>query len=96
MKPFRPHSPLVEIEVTVRRLVGPPLRDAVTSPPVAVGPEIDEERAWIEYRRHHPDRRYAIAKRRLGKADLRRHGLQDHAPDEVSLDLQERSDRASK
>jgi hypothetical protein len=94
LKPFRRHSPLVEIEVTVRRLVGPAIRDAVTGRPVAVGPEIDEERAWIEYRRRHPDRRYAVAKRRLGKTELRRHGLHDHAPDEGHpCDLRERSDR---
>ena len=82
LKPFRRRSPLVEVEITVRRLVGPSLRDAVTGCPVAVGPEIDEPRAWSEYRRRHPDRRYAVAKRRLGRAELRRHGLSDHAPED--------------
>jgi hypothetical protein len=42
LKPFHPRSPLVEVEVTVRRLVGTLLRDVATGCPVAVGPEIDE------------------------------------------------------
>jgi hypothetical protein len=82
LKPFHRRSPTVEIEVTARRLVGPSLRDAATGRPVEVGPEIDERRAWNEYRRRHPDRRYAVAKRRLGKSELRRHGLHDRAPED--------------
>ena len=35
--------------------------------PVEVGPEIDEQRAWTEYRRRCPDRRYALSKRRRRK-----------------------------
>lgn len=80
LKPFHRRSPLVEIEITVRRLAGPSVRDAATGQPVEVGPEIDEPRAWAEYRRRCPDRRYAIAKRRLCKAELRRHGLHDQDP----------------
>jgi hypothetical protein len=91
LKPYRRRSPLVEIEVTVRRLVGPAIRDAGTGVLVAAGPEIDEPRAWIEYRRRHPDNRYSVAKRRLGKAELRRHGLRDHAPEEGHRDLHEQS-----
>jgi hypothetical protein len=91
LKPFRHRSPLIEIENTVRRLLGPSLRDAATGRPVAVGPEIDEPRAWTEYRRRHPD--YAVAKRRLSKAELRRHGLYDHAPEDGPRDPRERSDR---
>lgn len=79
LKPFR-RSPTVEVEITIRRLAGPPLRDAATGQPVEVGPETDEWRSWNEYRRRHPDRRYAVAKRQLGKAELRRHGLRDRAP----------------
>lgn len=85
LKPFHPRSPLIEVEITVRHLVEPSLRDAATGRPVEVGPEIDEPRAWSEYRRRHPDRRYAVAKRRLGKAELRRHGLSDHAPEDGPL-----------
>jgi hypothetical protein len=93
LKPFHPRSPLIEIEITVRRLVGPSLRDAVTGRPVEVGPEIDEPRAWSEYRRRHPDRRYAVAKRRLGKAELRRHGLSDQAPEDGPLGATNPPDR---
>lgn len=55
--------------------------------PVEVGPEIDEQRAWTEYRRRCPDRRYALSKRRLCKAELRRHGLHDQDPDAGSIQL---------
>lgn len=82
LKPFHRRSPMVEVEITVRCLVGPSLRDAATGQPVEVGPEIDKWRAWNEYRRRHPNRRYAVAKRRLGKAELRRHGLRDCAPED--------------
>ena len=68
--PYR-GSPLVEINTKLRRLVGPILRDAATGQPVEVGLDIDEPRAWAEYRRRHPDRRYAISKRRVGKAEMR-------------------------
>jgi len=80
LKAFRRRSPVVEIEVTMRR-TGPPVRDAATGQPVEIGPEVDEPRAWNEYRRRHPDRRYAISKRRLCKAELRRHGLRDQYPE---------------
>jgi hypothetical protein len=85
LKPFHRRSPLVEIEITVRRLIGPSVRDAVTGQPVEVGPEIDEARAWIEYRQRCPERRYAVSKRRLCKAELRRHGLHDQDPDAGSI-----------
>ena len=55
-KPFHRRSPVVEIEVTVRRLGGPSVRDAATGRNVEVGPEIDEHRAWTEYRRARPRR----------------------------------------
>ena len=47
---------------------------------VPVGPEIDETNSWNAYRRTHPDRRYAIAKRTLSRRELRRHGLTNAAP----------------
>ena len=87
LKPFHRRSPVVEIEVTVRHLAGPSVRDAATGRNVEVGPEIDEQRAWTEYRRRCPDRRYALSKRRLCKAELRRHGLHDQDPDAGSIQL---------
>ena len=81
LKPFHHQSPLIELEVTVRRLARLSLRDMADGSTVEVGPEIDEPRGWSEYRRRHPDRRYATSKRRLGKAELRRYGLQDRVPD---------------
>lgn len=86
LKPYRRHSPIVEIEIIVRHLIGPALCDAATGRSVEVGPEIDEPRAWSEYRRRHPDRRYAVSKRRLGKMELRRQGLQDHFPEDSPAD----------
>jgi hypothetical protein len=85
LKPFHRRSSMIEVDVTVRRLVGPSLRDAATGQRVEVGPEIDEWPAWNEYRRRHPDRRYAVSKRRLGKAELRLHGLRDCAPEDGPL-----------
>jgi hypothetical protein len=94
LKPYRRRSPLVEVEVTVRRLVGPAIRDVATGLLVEAGPETDEPRAWSEYRRRHADRRYAVAKRRLGKAELRRHALHDDAPQEEHLSFpHQRADR---
>ena len=82
-------------EVTVRRLAGPSVRDAATGGNVEVGPEIDEQRAWTEYRRRCPDRRYAVSKRRLCKAELRRHGLHDQDPDAGSIQLAGKPDRVA-
>ena len=50
-------------------------------------PEIDEQRAWTEYRRRCPDRRYAVSKRWLCKAELQRYGLHDQDPDAGSVQL---------
>jgi hypothetical protein len=93
LKPFHLGSRTVEIEVTVRRLAGPSVRDAASGQPVEVGPEIDEPRAWTEYRRCCPDRRYAVSKRRLCKAELRRHGLHDQDPDAGSIRSAGKPDR---
>jgi hypothetical protein len=95
LKPFHRRSPVVEIKVTVRRLAGPSVRDAATGRNVEVGPEIDEQRAWTEYRRRCPDRRYAVSKRRLCKAELRRHGLHDQDPDAGSIQLAGKPDRVA-
>jgi hypothetical protein len=42
---------------------------------IPLGPAIDEEAAWRQYQRDHPDRRYAVGKRQLARKELRRHGL---------------------
>jgi hypothetical protein len=42
---------------------------------IEAGPAIDEGTAWQDYRRRHPDRRYAVAKRVLSRGELRRYGL---------------------
>jgi hypothetical protein len=96
LKPFYRRNPVVEIKVTVRRLAGPSVRDAATGRNIEVGPEIDEQRAWTEYRRRCPDRRYAVSKRRLCKAELRRHGLHDHDPDAGSIQLAGKPDRVAR
>ena len=66
----------------VRRLVTPAVTDAVTRVLLAAGPEIDDEADWRAYRRQQPNRRNAVGKRMLSKAELRRHGLQNLPADE--------------
>ena len=95
LQPFHRRRPLVEIEITVRRLAGPSVRDAATGQPVEVGPTVDEAWAWTEYRRRYPDRRYAVSKRRLCKAELRRHGLHDQDPDDGSIQPAGKPDRVA-
>jgi hypothetical protein len=75
LKRYQRNSPVIEMEVNVRRLISPAVLDLETGGSIPVGPEIDEEAAWCEYRRSHPDRRYAISKRQMPKKELRRHGL---------------------
>jgi hypothetical protein len=75
LKRYASKSPVIEMEMIVRRLATPAVTDAVSGALVPAGPEIDEERAWNEYRRAYPDRRHAVSKRMLSRAELRRHGL---------------------
>jgi hypothetical protein len=75
LKLYMRTSPVVEMEMRVRRLVTPAVRDTVSGAVVPVGPEIDDAKAWAEYRRCHPDRRYAVGKRTLSRRELKRHGL---------------------
>jgi hypothetical protein len=82
LKRFARTSPVIEMEMTVRRLVTPAVRDVVSGDGVQAGPAIDDEREWIEYRRTHPDRRYAVGKRTLSRTELRRHGLRNLSPDD--------------
>lgn len=69
-----------EIEMAVRRLVSPRVRDVATREWIAVGPEIDDHDSWARYRRDHPRRVYAIARRVLSRRELRRHGLSNPPP----------------
>jgi hypothetical protein len=79
--PWSSRSRVFEAEMNVGRLLTPPVRDVVTGTMIAVGPQIDDAESWTFYRRAHPDRRYAAAKRVLSRRELRRHGLRNSAPD---------------
>ena len=74
LKPWDRRSPVIEVELTVRRLATPAVRDVVKGL-VEVGPPIDDEAGWKAYHRAQPDRRYAVTKRALSRRELRRHGL---------------------
>jgi hypothetical protein len=81
-RPLKPHdrrSPVIEVELTVRKLATPAVRDVVINALIEVGPPIDDEAGRKAYQRTQPDRRYAIAKRALSRRELRRRGL-DNAP----------------
>ena len=76
LNPYVPSSTKVaKVCVYVRRLVTPALRDVADGHAVYAGPLLDDEPSWRDYRRNHPDRRYAVAKRTLSKAELKRHRL---------------------
>jgi hypothetical protein len=77
LKVYARRSPVIEVEVKVRRLVTPAVIDAVSGGAVPAGPETDDERSWAEYRRTHPDRRFALGKRTLSRTELKRHGLRN-------------------
>lgn len=75
---LRPATPLHSgkaREIAVRQLVTPAVVDAVTGRAVCAGPELDEARAWKDFRQTNPSRTYAVSKRQLSRAELRRHGL---------------------
>jgi hypothetical protein len=72
----------IEMKIVVRRLKTPPVFDVVRRTSVWAGPSVDEEFAWRCFRREHPDRRYAAAKRQLCRRELRRHGLVNQCKDE--------------
>jgi hypothetical protein len=77
-----PASQTIELEMEVRRLVTPAVRDAISGAAVPAGPEIDDERGRAEYNRAYPDRRYAVSKRALSRAELKRHGLHNSPPED--------------
>ena len=80
LRPYDPKSPMVELEVLVRRLVTPAVWDVVARALIEVGPAIDDPTNWRQYRTAHPDHRYAVAKRVLNHLELRRHGVQNTWP----------------
>jgi hypothetical protein len=81
LKPYDRLSPAIDVELMMRRLVTPAVYDVVTKSMVEAGPAVDDEDGWRAWRRAHPDRRYAVAKRTLSRCELRRHGL-DNAPED--------------
>lgn len=66
-----------EAAVIVRRLITPTVTDVVTGRARRAGPECDDPAHWKRYRSEFPDRRYAVSKRSLSHAELRRHGLKN-------------------
>jgi hypothetical protein len=74
-------GPSIEMEIDVRRLISPPVRDVVTRNVIAVGPAIDDAESRREYRNALPERRYAVAKRVLSRRELRRHGISNSPAD---------------
>ena len=82
LKPYDRNSPIVEIEMDVRRLITPAVRDVATGAMIAAGPVTDDKASWSSYRRGQPDRYYAIAKRVLSRRELRRHRL-SNAPTDI-------------
>jgi hypothetical protein len=79
LRPYHRHSPMIDIELTVRRLITPAVYDVVTKAMVEAGPPVDDEESWRAWRRAHPDRRYAVAKRTLSCRELRQNGLSNEA-----------------
>jgi hypothetical protein len=65
-----------------KTLVTPPVTDLISGKAIPVGPDTNDPRAWAIYRRNHPDRRYAVAKRQASSGELRRHGLVNREPAE--------------
>lgn len=66
---------MVDISVRIRRLVTAPVYDAVAGRWIPVGPEVDDYRGRAEFLARNPDGVYAIGKRTLSRAELRRHDL---------------------
>lgn len=79
LKVYDRRSPVVEIDIIVRRLTTPAVRDVVTNTMVEAGPLTDDPAAWQSYRRQYPHRHYATAKRVLSRRELRRHGISNLA-----------------
>jgi hypothetical protein len=80
LKSFNRRSPVIEVELAVRRLTTPAVWDVAINALVEAGPPVDDEAGWSAYRRGQPDRHYALAKRALPRRELRRHGLNNVQP----------------
>lgn len=74
LKPWDLNSPLVELEVVVRRLTSAPVWDVIKREFIRVGPLVDDEASRRRFEREAP-KRYATAKRQVPTKVLRRHGL---------------------
>jgi hypothetical protein len=66
-----------DAETQKRPLITPAVWDVITGQSIPVGPALDTPQEWDRYRRSHRDRHYAVTKRRLSRAELRRHGVAD-------------------
>ena len=73
-------SRTVETDIAVRRLITPPVRDALTSALRHAGPLEDTREAWSEFHRRHRGLSYVVAKLQLGRRALLRHGLVNVMP----------------
>jgi hypothetical protein len=60
-------------------LLTPAVRDVVSGEWIKAGPPRNTPSRWASYRWEHPGRRYAVAKRVLSRAELRRHSLANEA-----------------
>ena len=66
--------------VEIGQLCSEPVIDAVSGARIPLGPPLDDPRSWDIYRRTHHARHYAVSRRSLSGAELKRHGLQNEAP----------------
>ncbi|MGE0424401.1 MAG: hypothetical protein AB7O88_19220 [Reyranellaceae bacterium] len=66
--------------IEFRQLCSEPAIDAISGARIPLGPPLDDPRSWDVYRRAHRDRRYAVSKRSLSGAELKRHGLRNEEP----------------
>ena len=78
-RPWDPASPVVEYEVTVRRLISAPVYDVLRREFIRVGPAVDDEASRRRWEREGP-RRYAVIKRQVATKVLRQHGLKNAMP----------------
>jgi hypothetical protein len=79
-RPWDPNCPVVEYEVVVRTLISAPVFDVIKRELIRVGPVVDDDanrRRWEREGTKH----YAVSKRQLSTKMLRRHGLQNAAPE---------------
>jgi hypothetical protein len=74
-------GPIVEIEMDVRRLMSPAVRDVATGRMIEVGPALDDVESWKNYRYEQPERRYVVAKRVLSRRELRRYEISNKPVD---------------